>query len=204
MTILHLNCLVSQTCTIVLLLLTTAAAAAQQYSVKVGTAGHREQRLTVGYGVGGVQNAAERNVLDDSTLHAFGPLWLSYTTELGSRINIGAEVAYHEQTGRWLSDDTNPPPGGRAIPVPYSKRTMHLAAHGEVMWYHARWFDLASGASLGVALFDHSGNNRPLASTGLAYHIGLVSVRVTGDVAFRLEFGYGYRGIINAGMSFVM
>ncbi|MBU3680028.1 MAG: hypothetical protein FGM32_10555 [Candidatus Kapabacteria bacterium] len=189
---------------IIILLLAAGSATAQQYSVKVGTAGHREQQMTVGYGLGGAQNAVARNVLGDSTLHAFGPLWLSYTTELGNRMSVGAEVGYHETTGRWLSDDTNPPSGGRAIPVPYSKRTVHLAAHGEVMWHHARWFDLASGASLGIALFDHNGNNTPLSSTGLAYHISLVSVRVAGDVAFRLEIGYGYRGIVNVGMSFVM
>ncbi|MFM8772098.1 MAG: hypothetical protein ACKOE4_08810 [Candidatus Kapaibacterium sp.] len=189
---------------LLLLLLLPIFASAQQYAVKVGTAGHREQRMTVGYGVGGVQNSVTRNVLDDSTLHAFGPLLLSYTTAYGDRVNIGAEVGYHELKGRWLSDDTNPPPGGRAIPVPYGKRTVHIAAHGEVLWHHTRWFDLASDASLGVALINHSGNNRPLASTGLAYHVGLVSVRVAGDVAFRLEIGYGYRGLINAGMSFVM
>lgn len=189
---------------IVFTVLLTIFASAQQYAVKVGTAGHREQRMTVGYGVWGVQNSVTRNVLDDSTLHAFGPLLLSYTTAHGDRVNIGVEVGYHEMKGRWLSDDTNPPPGGRAIPVPYSKRTVHIAAHGEVLWYHTRWFDLASDASLGVALTGHDGNNRSLAPLGTAYHIGLMSVRVTGDVAFRLEIGYGYRGLINAGMSFVM
>lgn len=190
--------------TILLLVVASVPARAQPYSVKIGTAGHRDHRMTIGYGVGGVQDAVVRNVMDDSTLHAFGPLWLSYATAIRERLSVGAEVGYHETTGRWLSDDTNPPQGGRAVPVPYSKRTVHIAGHAEYLWYHARWFDLASSASLGVALTDHAGNNRPLATTGLAYHLGLMSVRATGDVAFRLEIGYGYRGIINAGMSFVM
>lgn len=185
-------------------MLAATTIAAQEYAVRHGYIGHRDHRMTIGYGVGGVQDAVVRNVLDDSTLHAFGPLWLSYARAIGERLSIGGEVGYHETTGRWLADDTNPPPGGRAVPVPYSKRTVHIAGHAEYLWYHARWFDLASGASLGVALTDHSGNSRPLATTGLAYHLGLVSVRATGDVAFRLEIGYGYRGIINAGMSFVM
>jgi hypothetical protein len=55
-----------------------------------------------------------------------------------------------------------------------------------------------------MAFSSHDGNNMPLASTGVAYHLGVVSMRVVGDVAFRLEIGYGYRGIVNAGMSFVM
>lgn len=190
--------------TIFITMLAATTIAAQEYTVRHGYIGHRDHRMTVGYGVGGVQNAVVRNVLDDTTLHAFGPLWLSYATAVGERLSVGGEVGYHETTGRWLSDDTNPPSGGRAIPVPYSKRTVHIAALGEVLWYHTRWLDLASNTSIGVALIDHSGNNRPLASTGLAYHVGLVSVRVSGDVAFRLEIGYGYRGLINAGMSFVM
>lgn len=177
---------------------------AQEYTVRHGYIGHRDQQMTVGAGWGGVQNMVARNVLDDSTLNFMGPLWACYTVTLDSVWSVGAEVGYHEAKGRWLSDDTNPPPGGRAIPVPYAKRTVHIAACAELAWFHGRWFTLASSGSLGLAMVDHSGNNTPLASTGLAYHLGVMSMRVVGDVAFRLEIGYGYRGLINAGMIFLM
>ena len=194
----------SKTCTIILLLLTTAAAAAQQYSVKIGTIGHRDQQMCVSVGVGGVQNQVARNVLDDSTLNFLGPLQATYTVTLDSVWSVGAELGYHEAKGRWLSDDTNSPSGGRAIPVPYAKRTVHIAACAEMAWFHGRWFTLSSSGSVGMAFSSHDGNNVPLSSTGVAYHLGVVSMRVVGDVAFRLEIGYGYRGIVNAGMSFVM
>ncbi len=177
---------------------------AQQYAVKIGTIGHRDHQMTVSTGFGAVQNTVVRNVMDDSTLNFLGPLWANYTVMLDSLWSVGAEIGYHEAKGRWLSDDTNPPPGGRAIPVPYAKRTVHIAACAELAWFCGRWFTLSSSGSLGMALIDHAGNNVPLASTGVAYHLGVVSMRVVGDVAFRLEIGYGYRGLINAGMSFLM
>ncbi|MFN6135296.1 MAG: hypothetical protein ACK475_03355 [Bacteroidota bacterium] len=185
-------------------MLAATTIAAQDYTVRHGYIGHRDQRMTVGAGWGGVQNMVARNVLEDSTLSFLGPLWASYMVTLDSVWSVGAEVGYHEAKGRWLSNDTDPPPGVRAIPVPYKKHTVHLAACAELVWFHGRWITLASSGSLGIALTGHAGNNLPLASTDIAYHLGVVSMRVTGDVGFRLELGYGYRGMINAGMSFVM
>jgi hypothetical protein len=189
---------------LIFMLSTVSLVCAQDFNVRWGTIGHRDQRLTVGYGVGGVQNAITRNVLDDSTLSTLGPLWFAYTADLDSVISVGAEIGYHELTGRWLSDDTNPPSGGRAIPVPYSKRTVHLAVHGEWTWYRTRWVTLSSTASVGYAIILHAGNNKPLDGSAPAYHLGVASLRVTGDVGFRIEVGYGYRGLVNFGMSFVM
>ena len=199
----NLNCIVFHAFTILVLLITCVLANAQQYSVKIGTIGHRDQQMTVGAGWGGVQNMVARNVLDDSTLNFLGPIWACYTVTLDSLWSVGAEVGYHEAKGRWLSDDTNPASGGRAIPVPYGKQTVHIAACAELAWFHRRWFTLSSSGSLGIALSSHDGNNVPLGTTEFAYHLGLVSMRVVGDVAFRLEVGYGYRGLINAGMSFL-
>ncbi len=185
-------------------MLAATAISAQGYSVRHGFIGHRDHQMTVGYGLGGAQNAVARNVLDDSTLSFLGPLWAGYMVALDSVWSVGAEVGYHEAKGRWLSDDTKPPPGGRAIPVAYTKHTVHIAASAELTWFHGRWITLSSSGSLGLAMMGHAGNNVPLSSADVAYHLGVVSMRVTGDVGFRLEIGYGYRGIVNAGMSFVM
>ncbi|HBB26682.1 MAG TPA: hypothetical protein DCZ59_10485 [Bacteroidetes bacterium] len=185
-------------------MLAATTIAAQDNIVRHGYIGHRDQQMTVGAGFGGVQNMVARNVPDDSTLNVLGPLWANYMVTLDSAWSVGAEVGYHEAKGRWLSDDTDPPPGGRADPVPYAKRTVHVAACAELAWFHGRWFTLSSSGSLGIAMLGHAGNTAPLASTDVAYHLGVVSLRVTGDVGFRLELGYGYRGMINAGMSFVM
>ncbi|MBU3700176.1 MAG: hypothetical protein FGM33_09270 [Candidatus Kapabacteria bacterium] len=186
-----------QSFTIVLLLLTTEAAAAQQYSVKVGTIGHREQQMSVSYGLGAVQNSVDPNVPAES-VSTLGPLALSYLTNPTSSFAIGAELGYHELKARWQID-----PSSAGMSVPYLKRSVHLAAQSVWTWYDGRWLSISSSASLGVALISHE---REVSSAAIApaYHIGLVSLRATGDVAFRLELGFGYRGLVNMGMCFVM
>ncbi len=193
----RLNCFVSRSCTILLLLLATAAATAQQYSVKVGTIGHRDQQLSVCYGFGAVQNSTDDYVQTES-VSTLGPLWMSYLTVIDRSFSVGAELGYHELRARWHIGQSN-----QSATVPYLKRTTHLAAQAMWTWYDGKWLSLSSSGSLGAAVISHE---RDVSSVSFApaYHIGLLCVRATGDVAFRLELGYGFRGLVNVGMSFVM
>lgn len=179
-------------------MLAATTIAAQDYTVRHGYIGRRDHQMTVAYGFLAVQGNDEPRNLDDSTRSTLGPLWMSYLFALDSSVSLGMEVGYHELRGRVHASDSL-----ATISDVYLRRTAHLAAQASLTWYRTRWVSVSSTASLGVAVIlrDENDDSSPVIP---AYHVGLASIRVAGDASFRLELGYGYRGALNIGMSFVM
>lgn len=135
---------------------------------------------------------------NDASLKAVGPIGIKYTYNLNNRFNAGLNLSYTKITSR----ETNDQQGGD-IELRSSFYTfmpefnLYLSKRGRVEIYSG----LAAGISLLNQKSDYKYADPVEGEVCFAYQITALALRGTSVTAPFAELGYGYKGVLNVGVS---
>jgi hypothetical protein len=130
----------------------------------------------------------------DMSTKTTGAIALSYTRDNFSLIAWGGDLVYQNLKSTYMYDD-----GSSAM---LNTNYMSATLRADIRYINTEKFllysSLGAGACMTQAKFDGQTKNEWLP----AFHVTGLGFRYGNNVAFFGEFGFGYRGIANGGISF--
>lgn len=131
-----------------------------------------------------------------------GAFHAKYKYAVANNLLLGISGAYEEAEDKQKF--------GKDIVSQRKSKIYSVAVESDYSYINTKHFRVYSGAGLGYRMVDIK--SRPItASTntkisnerthGLAYHINGIGIRAGGIIGVFAEVGYGYRGLVNAGLS---
>lgn len=187
----------------VLILMTVAVSS-------LGLAQTRRHDVSLSYGLVTIDQMAD--VLEDVlliviTLGSFyksemdftGAPFLTYHFSRNSRFGFGAAVGGYQSKGTLLNNITEEPVG------PFKETNIVGALEIDYRWIMKKGFQLYSGAGFGARFrkgtYTDGDETETYTKTLPTFHLNALGLRFGGKVGFFAEFGAGYKGVINLGLS---
>ena len=183
---------------IIILLLSgfTALAQKQELNIGIGTLSHptfKEDGFWPGL------NDAEDH------MHWFGPVHISYNYYLILNWDIGIAAVYEYQK----HDITVIIPDAFGKHHIYQQTLLTFLLHTHYHWLQKGIFDLYSGGEAGLSMNrkkdirnDFTITKSEASQTNFAYQVTPLGLRIGRKLGGYLELGYGYKGLISAGISY--
>lgn len=129
-----------------------------------------------------------------------GALFLTYKNSVTHRLNIGATIGLDRVNGDLINDQ-----------IKYGEfSTTHVTVAGEadLRWVKKDFFEMYTGLGLGYTFSEDKGsisatNETDILNTGHAnLQFDLLGLRVGRNFGGFIETGFGYKGILNFGISY--
>lgn len=127
----------------------------------------------------------------DTQLKAVGPLTVGYTYHLGDRVTVGITGSYTQATLH--VNDSGEIFSRNKYYTFMPQSTLFLGRKDKVEAY--------VGLAFGATYYIHSSDSYQEQSPQLSYQVTPIGVRTAGRTGAFLELGYGYKGIVNVGLS---
>jgi len=129
-----------------------------------------------------------------------GGFYASYKHKIGERISIGATALWDKSTSDVY---------GLGNFIGTSQQDFYtLAIEADFHYIQKDWFQLYSGLGAGFMYLDEKFQTESTApsssesSTNFTFQVNLLGIRIGNSFAFFAETGLGYKGVLNAGLSY--
>ncbi len=125
----------------------------------------------------------------------FGTAFAGFDYFVGRRLSLGLQLNYAQYDENYkLSNNTST-----------TLQTSYLTpmVRSKLAWVHNPGFSFYSSVAAGATFLQskNPGNGQTDKSTGLAFHVSPIGLRVGRTVAFFAELGFGFQGLVSAGLS---
>jgi hypothetical protein len=140
------------------------------------------------------------DALEHTTISGYGPICFGFRFGPSRRVKFGLiasyahyNVEYEFESGKTARD---------------SDHFITTMGRIDLYWMNRRTFALYSSGSAGICYYSSSGTSahteEETSSNDIffAFQLNLIGIRLGGRVAFYLEFGFGYNGLLNGGLAF--
>lgn len=174
-----------------------------------------DSELTFGYGYYSLQHMSSESFSNLGTAFTFGSVqqenfkssgivYLSFSRALSKVWLFGVALSYEQFTESYLSG------GFLFLTAPTSRteiksKNLTIAIENHFRYVRNPKFQMYSGIGVGYTMIKekYSGNaNQVNETSGIPnVHFNFIGLRIGKEVALKLEFGLGYKGIINGGLS---
>lgn len=137
--------------------------------------------------------------LESTDISGYGPITIGYNFYPGKHIRLGIlaaynhyDVVYTSESGKTATDKDN---------------WITAMARLDLNWIHTSGFMMYSGVAAGASYYHSEGTSSetPDISTDsdwfFAFQVNLLGFRIGSTVGFFMEFGVGFNGLIDAGLS---
>jgi len=128
---------------------------------------------------------------------AYGIVSLNYLRYLAPWVSVGASASINPITMSIKST--------HGYDFDYSMYLLSIMPRVNFYYYNHKWMALYSGVEAGVSLDvynNRSGNGHSISSgAGFAFHVNAFGFRMGKEIGGFMEFGYGFRGVVNFGIS---
>jgi hypothetical protein len=177
-------------------------------------AGFAQQKHEIGLGAGTLSRPYVRDGLhikqsygglgDDNSYS--GTYNIAYLYRFSSRFASGLTFIYESQKHDKTASSTGPAYWG--LHNIYKERFFTMAATFRTYWVHKKIFSLYSHVAAGVSIKSHEekrndfGGYDNTPKNRFAYQITPVGIRIGTHIGGFAELGYGYQGMICAGVSY--
>ncbi len=174
----------------------------------------RKNELSISYGLATINDLGEifSNLFADAIISAFGPdavstdtklsgaFLLTYQHHFSNVISAGPVIGYEK-----LTDEisVNKSPAGKI-----NHNAFTFAAEGRINYVNKDSFGMYLGLGAGISSIsskttsDKAGNEDPDSSSGFTFQVTGLGIRVGDRLAASAELGFGYRGLVNLGVSY--
>lgn len=173
----------------------------------------KPNQFSLGYGVLTIDE--ELSIIEDvissvisvgtyttNNIQMSGAVILTYNYALSKVVHIGGAVAYEN-----ITEDVYINPGTGRTKTGELKRDFYtLAAEAKFSYIHANIFQMYSGVGVGATMNtdkynQNDGKSNSETKGHFNFQLNLVGLRIGNAVAGYAELGYGYKGIVNFGLS---
>ncbi|MFS4467500.1 hypothetical protein [Maribacter sp. 2210JD10-5] len=187
------------------------------FAIAIISAGNAQEKGTseLSLGYGRLTNNEVGNTLGDMLTTIFtagtvtyidteyaGAIHARYKYAIASNLLLGISGAYEKAEDKEKV--------GKNIVAERKSKIYTIAIESDYSWTNSNCWRLYSGVGLGYNMVDTKSS--PTATStdtkiseekthGLGYHINAIGIRAGGVIGVFAEVGYGYRGIVNAGLS---
>ncbi|MDZ7742561.1 MAG: hypothetical protein U5Q03_12620 [Bacteroidota bacterium] len=173
-----------------------------------------KNELSVSYGLATINDFGNifANLFSDVIISAFGPdavntdtktsgaFLLTYQYYFTNVISAGPVIGYEKLTDE-ISVDKSP-----AGKIEHNAFT--FAAEGRINYVNKASFGMYLGIGAGLTSINSkttsskAGSQDPDSSSGFTFHVTGLGIRVGDQLAASAELGFGYRGLLNLGVSY--
>jgi len=169
----------------------------------------KPNQISVGYGV--ITIDEELDLIEDvigsfisigtfktDNTQMSGAAVFTYNHALSDIVHLGGAFAYETITEDVLVADS--------LAGDLKRQFYTLAAESRFTYIHGSFFQMYSGVGAGITFNtdtfeDKSGNSKSENQTHFNFQLNLLGLRVGNSFAGYAELGYGYKGIVNFGLS---
>ncbi|MCF8229689.1 MAG: outer membrane beta-barrel protein [Bacteroidales bacterium] len=173
-----------------------------------------KNELNLSYGLATSNDFAEvfASVFDDIIYNIFGEgatsadtkstgaFLLTYQRNLSKVISVGPVLGYEKITDEVDKDDKK---------IGEIKHDIYtIAAEGRIHYFNRSDFGMYLGVGAGISSFSSSTDSKQAVDgdtdtdTNFTFHVTALGLRIGNQLCANAELGFGYRGLINLGLSY--
>jgi hypothetical protein len=138
-----------------------------------------------------------RDTVKDIDPSAYGVVTFSYKRYLKRWVSLGGSASMNPITTHITTK--------KGLDLTYSMYLFSVMPRVDFYYFNKGYFSLYSGLEVGASFdlySDRSGNtNANTTGVSAAFHVNAIGMRIGKEIGGFMEFGFGYRGIMNFGIS---